>query len=224
MKAFRICASVLFGIAVFLFIITFSISLTIYCRFFYYLHINPLNLPEISGVDYSSIKAAYDQVLNYLTLPGCAFGTGVFKHSAAGAAHFADCKVLFNLNVIVLISSFAVILPLVILDKKGVLKLYRPFNLSTAFYAAISIFVVFFVLAIVVAIDFDAAFTTFHHLFFPGKDNWTFNPYYDPIINVLPQQFFMNCAILIVSSIIIISTSIIVFELIKKRKLSKKNK
>ena len=222
MKTFRICATALFGLAVFLFIITFSIALPIYCRFFYYLHINALELPAQSGVDYNSIKAAYDEVLNYLTLPNAPFGTGVFRYSADGAAHFADCKVLFNLNAIVLICSSLTIWPLFILDKKGVLKLYRPKGFSVAFFSAIAIFIVFFVLAIVVAIDFDAAFTTFHHLFFPGKDNWTFNSYYDQIITVLPQQFFMNCAILIVSSIIVISLSIIAVNLVKRQKNNKK--
>ena len=223
MKTFRICASVLFGIAVFLFIITFSISLPIYCRFFYYLHINALGLPQQSGVDYNSIKAAYDQVLNYLTLPGVEFGTGVFKHSADGAAHFADCKLLFNLNVGVLIGSFLTITPLFILDKKGVLKLCRPKGFSVAFFSALSIFIVFFVLAIVVAVDFDRAFTVFHKIFFLGKDNWTFNPYYDPIINVLPQQFFMNCAILIAASITLICIAIIALNLARRAKNTKKN-
>ena len=31
------------------------------------------------------------------------------------------------------------------------------------------------------------------------KDNWIFDPRYDQIINILPQQFFINCAIVIAS-------------------------
>ena len=45
--------------------------------------------------------------------------------------------------------------------------------------------------------DFDAMFVKFHQLFFPNKDNWIFDPRYDQIINILPEQFFINCAIVI---------------------------
>ena len=80
-KTLNVLLTALFIVSIFVLIITFSIGLPIYCRFFYYLQINPLNIPEITGYDYAQIKYAYDQVLNYLTLPNAAFGTGVFKQS-----------------------------------------------------------------------------------------------------------------------------------------------
>jgi integral membrane protein (TIGR01906 family) len=55
------------------------------------------------------------------------------------------------------------------------------------------------VIAGLAATDFDRAFVTFHHLFFPGKTNWIFDPGVDEIINILPEVFFRNCAILIVA-------------------------
>ena len=81
-------------------------------------------------------------------------------------------------------------------------------------------FIVIAVLFGLVAIDFENAFVVFHKIFFPGKDNWQFS-YADEIIMALPQQFFMNCAILIGASIILISLSIIVFGLVKRRKMRK---
>jgi len=214
--------TVLFGVAAFLFIITFSIALPIYCRFFYYLQINALELPEVTGYDYATIKAAYDQVLNFLTLPGREFGTGVFRYTESGKAHFYDCKALFNLNLIALIISSVTLITLFVLEKKKVITLSRPFGMHVSFISALSIFVFFGVLAVVIAIDFDTAFTVFHHLFFPGKDNWLFDPRYDQILRILPQDFFMNCAILIGSSIILISLGIIIFQLVKKRIALKK--
>ena len=47
------------------------------------------------------------------------------------------------------------------------------------------------------ATDFDRAFTVFHGIFFPGKDNWLFDPAADPVIVLLPEEFFRNCAIAI---------------------------
>ena len=90
--------SVFFGVALFLFIISFSIGLPIYCRFFYYAQINALSLPQQTGYSFEQIKEAYDQVLNYLTLPNQTFSTGVLKFNQSGAEHFKDCKILFDIN------------------------------------------------------------------------------------------------------------------------------
>ncbi|MBQ3492771.1 MAG: TIGR01906 family membrane protein [Clostridia bacterium] len=217
-KVLSVSLTVILGIAVFLFIITFSIGLPIYCRFFYYAQINPLNIPESTGYDFATIKTAYDQVLDYLTLPNRTFGAGVFKFTEEGASHFADCKILFDLNATVLIISTVIVVTLLILEKFNVIKLCRPFGCSVALISAFSIFVVAIILALFIAIDFESAFITFHHLFFPGKDNWTFHPDYDEIITALPQEFFASCAVLIGASIILISAGIIIFQLVKRRK------
>ncbi len=219
-----ITLTVIFAIAVALFIITVSIGLPIYLRFFYYLHIDALDLPQKTGYDYLTIKQAYDQVLNYLTLPNREFGTGVFAYTAEGASHFADCKGLFNLNVIVLIVSTCIIAVLLVLNKFKMITLCRPFKMHSCFISAVSVLGVFLIIALLCAIDFNRAFTVFHQLFFAGKDNWTFNRYKDEIINILPQQFFMNCAILIVSSIVLICAGIIFFQLVFRIKNTKKTK
>ncbi len=214
--------TILFGISVFFFIITFSIGLPIYCRFFYYLHINGLSLPEKTGYSYSQIKIAFDEVMNYLTLPNHTFGTGVFKYTQSGADHFADCKKLFNLNLIILLSSSLIILTTYILKKTKKIELWKPFNFGISFFSSISIFLIALLIVVIVAIDFNSAFIVFHHLFFPGKNNWQFNPNEMEIINVLPQQFFMNCAILIASSIFVFCCIIIIYQIVKRKKLINK--
>ena len=79
-------------------IITFSIGLPIYFRPFYYAQIDILDIEAYSGADYETIKEAYDELLDYLTVPGKEFSTGDFKYSENGKSHFVDCKVLFDLN------------------------------------------------------------------------------------------------------------------------------
>lgn len=222
-KALNIILTVFLGIAVFVFIITFSIGLPMYCRSFYYAQIEPLNIPQNTGFTVEQIKFSYNQVLDYLTLPNATFSAGVFNYSLEGASHFADCKGLFLLNGYALIISFVVMITLIILNKFKVIELLKPFGMSVAFISSISIFALALILGIIVSIDFDSAFTVFHHLFFPGKDNWQFNPYKDQIILALPEQFFINCAILIGASIVIISLTIIIVQLIK-RKNSLENK
>lgn len=213
--------TVLYAVAVFFLIITFCISLPIYCRFFYYAQIEPLSLPEKTGESVQTIQAAYDEVLNYLTIPGAQFGTGVFKHSKEGASHFADCKVLFDLNAVVLLVSFAVVITLLILHKKRVLQLKRPLGMNANFLSATAAIALFLLLGIFVAADFNTAFKVFHAVCFPGKDNWIFHPAKDAIIRILPADFFMSCAILIIASLIFVCLGIITVQvvgLIRKRK------
>ena len=67
------------------------------------------------------------------------------------------------------------------------------------------------------AADFDRAFTVFHSVFFPGKDNWIFDQRADPIIGLMPEEFFRNCAILILALLISAATVIIIADLRKKK-------
>ena len=210
------------GIFIALFIITFSIGLPIYFRPFYYMQIESLGIPEMCGESYETIKDAYDEVLDYLTLPGKEFGAGVFKYSEEGKSHFVECKVLFDLNASVLIISIAAIAILLILAKKKIFQICKPFGLNLLFSSGAFTLGFFALVGGLVAIDFSAAFTVFHKIFFPGKSNWLFDWYEDQVIRILPQEFFMNCAILIFSSIVILCISAIVYSIVAK--MLEKNK
>lgn len=216
-KVINVSLSIVFGIALFLLIITASIGVPIYCRFFYYIQIKTLNL-ESTGFTYAEIKGAYDAVLNFLTLPGVPFSTGVLKYSQEGMSHFVDCKVLFNLNVITLFVSTFICTTVFTLHKTKVIALCKPKGFSVGFYSSILALAIPVILGVIVAIDFNSAFTVFHKIFFPGKDNWMFNPDTDQIIRILPQQFFMNCAIIIGVALITISVSIIIASVVIRKK------
>ena len=209
--------SALFAVAAVVLIITFSIGLPIYVRGFYYAQIDSLNLPERTGHTKEEIREAYDEVLDFLTIPGREFGSGVFRWSESGKSHFEDCKVLFDLNIVALIVSLAVIVTLGVLIRRRVFELSRPFGHSILLTCGASTLGFFALLGIIVSIDFDTAFVVFHSLFFPGKDNWIFDARTDEIIRAMPQKFFMNCAILIASSIIIISVGCIVYGIVERR-------
>ena len=60
------------------------------------------------------------------------------------------------------------------------------------------------IVAALAATDFDRAFTIFHGVFFPGKENWLFDPATDPVILLLPEEFFRNCAIAIAASLLLL--------------------
>lgn len=69
---------------------------------------------------------------------------------------------------------------------------------------------VLLVIGAAAATNFDRAFTVFHSLFFPGKDNWIFDPAQDPIITLMPEEFFRNCAIFILVVLIAACAAIII--------------
>ncbi len=214
-RAWNIAISVLFSVTLFLFIITFSIGLPIYCRPFYYAHIDALNLPEKSGFTAEQIVKSYDAVLDYLTLPNKDFSVGDMAYSHDGASHFADCKILFDLNIGVLICSAICLVVLLVLRKIGKIQDFRIGRHSASFYSAVTAIFLPVTVGILASLNFDRAFTVFHDIFFGGKKNWLFNPYTDEIIRVLPQQFFMNCAIFIGASILALSLIILIFDRIK---------
>lgn len=212
--------SALFALALFLFILSLSIALPIYIRPFYYAHIEAMDLPALSGYTAQEIREAYDQILDYLTLPGREFGTGVFPHSQDGADHFADCRVLFDLVRNLILLCGGCLMFLLILQKLGKTGPYRLGKHSAAFWAAILAVVLPIVIGSLAALDFDRAFVIFHSLFFPGKTNWIFSYRTDPIIFVLPQKFFMHCALLIGAGVIFFAAAILIGEWIRENRNS----
>ena len=217
----RALTSVL-SVFIVLLVITFSIGLPIYFRPFYYMQIEKLEIPEYTGRTVSEIKDAYNEVLDFLVLPNREFGTGVFKWSESGKSHFEDCKRLFDLNLTIFIISLVAVVTLIILNRKKIFTLSRPFGFNFLFTCGASTLTFFALLGGLCAINFDKAFTVFHALFFPGKDNWMFDAREDQIILAMPQEFFMSCAILIASSIILISIGFIIYGIITKNKTPKK--
>ena len=216
--------SVIFIIAVVILTITFSIGLPIYVRAFYYAHIPSIQQEFKDDLDVTLerdlVKDAYDDILDFLTLPGREFGAGEVPYSEEGKGHFEDCKILFDLNRNALIISAIAVAVILVLDRLKIVKLGKPFGFGLTFFSGIGTLTLFGLLGLVVAQDFSKAFTIFHKIFFPGKDNWMFNPYTDPIILFMPQRFFMHCAILICTSILLISIAFIVIGAIRRKRAS----
>ena len=208
--------SVLFALALVFLILTLSIALPIYIRPFYYAHIGPMELEAYTGLTAEELREAYDGILDYLTLPNRPFSCGVLPFSPEGEAHFADCRVLFDLNRNVLLLSGGVLALLLLLRKK-----FGPYRLggrSAAFWAGLLALIAPLVIGGLAALDFDRAFVIFHKIFFPGKSNWLFDWRTDPIILALPQEYFRNCAILIGAGLVLFSLSLLIFSAVRDKK------
>ena len=188
--------SLLCTVVLALLVLSFSICVPILFRPFYYVQINALNLPQQTGWSAETIREAYDQVLDFCVL-GKPFGTGQLAWSESGRSHFADVRGLFLLDFAVLAVTALLAVLLLILYKRGRLRFYRFGGRGPGFWAGVLAAGLVLVVGGLAALDFNRAFTVFHAIFFPGKDNWLFDPATDQIILVMPETFFRNCAILI---------------------------
>jgi integral membrane protein (TIGR01906 family) len=215
MKKERRWYTALLTVSLILLILSGSIAVPLLCRPFYYAHIQALQLPEQTGYTAAQIREAFDEMMDFC-LYDAPFGTGDLKWSLSGMEHFADCAVLFRLDLHVLWISAALLVVCAALYATG----FRPVLLKgrgPCFWAGSVLAASFLIIAGLAAMDFDRAFVTFHHLFFPGKSNWIFDPRVDEIINVLPEVFFMNCAILIVVIMFVLCAVAILFDLFRHR-------
>lgn len=186
-----------------------SIAVPVLFRPFFYWHIQPLDLMGKAGITVDEIKEAYREMMNYCTGISNSFSVGVLPFSADGAAHFADVRKLFLLDLWVLFLSVALLIPVTIYRRK------RPAVLSghtPGFWSAAGLGAAFLTVGILAALDFRKAFEIFHKIFFPGKDNWVFDARKDPVIKMLPMEFFRNCAILIGAFLVLGCAAMLIFD------------
>ena len=193
-------------------LLTGAIAVPILCRPFYYAHIGPLGLEARTGLTREEIETAFNEMLDYC-LGADEFSTGVLRWSESGKAHFTDVRVLFLLDLRALaVSAAALALILLFVRRTGRIPA-RPLGRGPAFWAGAGLGGAFLIVGALAALDFDRAFVLFHALFFPGKDNWLFDPAEDQIINILPQEFFRNCALLVLALLVLGCAALILWDL-----------
>lgn len=177
------------------FSLTAAVALPILWRGWYYGQIASLRLVEQTGYSEGVIRGAFDAVMDFL-VKDAPFSAGALLWSEDGAAHFADCKVLFRLNFLALAVSGALLLllALIALFSTG---FREKFAGSPPLWALCLTLFLFAAFAIWALVDFSALFTAFHTLCFPGKTNWIFDWHTDEIILILPERFWARTAALV---------------------------
>ncbi len=177
--------------------------------FLYRLEIGFLNIPERSGLSREVILENYNAVISFLSpfnfdefsLPSLAF-------SENGAFHFLEVKyILIGFYVLGLLSAVLLFFMIKKTSDKDKPTLYTVAGITTL--------VLPIVLMSSFAINFDRAFVVFHEIFF-SNDYWIFDYRIDPIITILPAEFFMHCGIVVAVCFII--TAVLFFALARKNK------
>lgn len=201
-----------------LLVLSASVAVPLLCRPFYYAHIEALNLDGYTGLTAEQIRTAFDEMMDYCLGLRPDFSAGLLPFSQSGADHFADVRVLFLLDLAVAVVSLAALLVLFVISRKQKLTPAPLLGHGPGFWAAIGLGGVFLVVGAVAATNFERAFVVFHTLFFPGKTNWIFDWHTDPIILLLPEDFFRNCAILILTLLIFWCAVLIAADLLAQRR------
>ncbi|NBI65755.1 TIGR01906 family membrane protein [Pseudoflavonifractor sp. 60] len=194
--------SLLLSVLIALVVLTGSIAMPLLCRSFYYAHIGPMGL-EDWGLTRAEIETAYNEMMDFCLGKREDFSAGVLAFSQSGADHFADVRGLFLLDLRVLKISVMALGFLLGWCMVGKVRPHRFLDRGPGFWAAAGLGVSFLAVGGLAALDFDRAFVIFHSIFFPGKDNWIFDWQTDPIILFLPQDFFRNCALLILGLLLL---------------------
>jgi len=217
MKESKLLSAVLI-IAFMLLILSSSIASATCWKGFYYLQIDNLNLIEDTGLTREEIKTAYSEMVDYCNGVRDEFSVGKLRYSESGKDHFADCRKLFVLDLWVLCVSGGVLLCWAAVRHFVKVRSALVKGHNAGFWGAVILLVSAVILGGLGSINFDRTFVVFHTLFFPGKTNWYFDPRVDEVINILPEVFFMRCAILIVCVVLLECTVLIVTDLVLRKK------
>lgn len=143
-------------------------------------------LTRACGLTFGRLYHNYLQLMAYLQLPWIPqLHMADFRSSASGAQHFADVRKLFIFDIVVFLLT---VVPGGRIWRR-LARGHERWQMVRAFEIGA---VVPLVLGGLMAVNFDAVFVNFHRVLFRNSD-WLFDPALDPIINVLPEDFFSAC-------------------------------
>ena len=194
----KICSplNILLALALTLFIISAAVVVTLNFRPLYYLDVDLLHIAETSGLPRAEILENYNTLIDYNSIFGTkelAFPT--LAMSETGCIHFEEVKNVFAFFEITLIVSGVLVLAGVI---------YRHFKKNPGYLLLSGILTVALplVLGILIALNWQTVFILFHKIVF-RNDYWIFDAATDPVITILPDAFFMHCALLILALVVL---------------------
>lgn len=177
-------------------IISLAVVLTLACKPLYYLDIHALHIPETTGCTISEIKANYNAVIDYcLSFGNAPLEFPTFPMSEGGRIHFEEVKNIFNLFKYMVIGG-------TLASTAGILWMRRKHCYGYLKLTAILTVALPAIIGAAVALNWDRTFVTSHEIAF-NNDYWLFDPATDPVINILPDLYFLHCAVMILALVIL---------------------
>lgn len=190
-------------------VLCISVTITVMFRPLYYFDIDYLDIPRMSGMSEAVIRANYDVLIDYNLLGGPSeLNFPDLIMSQQGRIHFEEVKDIF---IFMQIFSIAAVILLVLWIVAWVKK--KSLSFKWMKFTGIVIAIIASTCGCALIIDWDWAFTAMHTIFF-RNDYWIFDATTDPVIRILPEEFFMHCGIMI---IILALIQIIILQLVYRR-------
>lgn len=195
-------------------IIGISVVGTLAFRPLYYHDMEALELVTYTGLPEEIIRENYDALIDY----NMAWEDGVLEFptlpmSETGRIHFEEVKEIFD--IFKYLAVFGSILGAVGIGFMAKKKEYRYLKMTAIVSCGLPV-----VLGILVGLFWDKVFVIFHKLFF-DNDYWIFDYRTDPIILLLPDEFFMHCALLIFGGVLFGAVVCLVSYLVLRKKTAK---
>lgn len=205
-KIINVISSVIFSIL----IISATIKFTVGFKQLYYFDIDYLNIPVLSGLSKEEIKNNYDYMIDYnLDKENRKFELPSIKSSENGKIHFEEVRNIFQ--ILNKIFNTSLIFSIVIL-------IINILNKNIEFLKTTSKTLILMPLILMapIILNFEGSFVLFHKLMF-NNDYWIFDPALDPVINILPEEFFFHAGMMILILIIIASlTNYLIYKYLKR--------
>ena len=206
-----------FAMLGFIFLISINIIAVFNSKFIFEYFAVKNNLSIMTNLPHEEILLDYNRIIDYVMNPLIQnLNFKNFTISQNGQMHFFDVKVIFTILCIISLATIMFLLIYIVYKRffYDKTKLMSRINgnlvtLRNYFNGLILGFLVFITSFII--IDFTKIFNLMHKALF-SNDYWIFNEVNDSIITILPESFFMLCAvsviILLIVETIIINVSV----------------
>ncbi|WP_315079719.1 TIGR01906 family membrane protein [uncultured Clostridium sp.] len=185
-----------------LFTLSISVIIALNLTFIYKLTIYRYNLSKISGLTVEELMINYKKIIVYLQNPFIEkLYFPDFPMSIQGEIHFQDVKKIFiYINMYIFLVMILIGVYFLI---RGKIRCANYIELKYILNSSANCILIFFTfLMLCILINFSQIFNTFHKIFF-RNNYWVFDSDLDPIINVLPEEFFMIMSVIILIFILV---------------------
>ena len=201
-----------------------SVGLVTFDENYYYSEYAKYNVGTTQSLNEKDLHFITKNVLEYLSDRRDNLDFAVNRDKAVNKDYFSDRdkshmkdvkKIYMGLWNLAVVSSIILAVSLFIAFRKPKYKesIHRFLGIG-----AILGIIPIVILAVLMAVDFNKYFIIFHQIFFTN-DLWLLDPQFDNLVNIFPEEFFLDMAVRICSGYIIGLLAILVLSFARFKKI-----